>query len=42
MTIVDWWYSVIDSFFGITITLGIIAMIAGALYSAIKSITRKD
>lgn len=41
MSLYDWWYGIIDSWFGITITIGIIAMIGGAVWSVIKSIFGK-
>lgn len=41
MNIVQWWYGIIDSWFGVTITIGVIAMIGGALWSIIKTIFGK-
>jgi Ni/Fe-hydrogenase subunit HybB-like protein len=41
VNITRWWYSIIDSWFGITITIGIIAMVIGALVSIIKSFGQK-
>ena len=40
MNIIDWWYSIVNSWFSITITIGIIAMIGGAIWSVIKSQTK--
>jgi len=41
MQIVDWWYGIVDSWFGVTVTIGIIAMIGGALYSIVKTIMQR-
>lgn len=41
MNLYHWWYGIVDSWFGITITIGIIAMIGGAVVSIIKSIGHK-
>ena len=38
MNLVSWWYEIVDSWFSITITIGILAMIVGAVVSIVKSI----
>lgn len=36
MNIVNWWYSIVDSWFSMTVTIGIAAMIIGVIVSAVK------
>ncbi len=38
MDIVNWWYGIVDSWFGVTVTIGVIALIGGALYSIVKTV----
>ena len=42
MNIIHGWYDIVDGWFGVTITIGIIAMIGGALYSIVRTLVAGD
>lgn len=41
MNLYDWWYGIIDSWFSITITIGIVVLIGSFVYSIIKNLFGK-
>lgn len=41
MNLYDWWYSIVDSWFSVTITIGIVVLIGSFVYSIIKTIFGK-